>query len=63
MVNARTVESARIYHYSEIRAKEDSMKKKQEKWKQVVEHMKDGIGTVGSTRSPRKGKNRPEVAL
>ncbi|XP_056175426.1 uncharacterized protein LOC130140326 isoform X8 [Syzygium oleosum] len=44
--------------------KANIMKRKQEDWKQAVEHLNDN-GSVGSTRSPRKRKiyqeNLPEV--
>ncbi|XP_056175421.1 uncharacterized protein LOC130140326 isoform X3 [Syzygium oleosum] len=65
--NAKKVESASRKFITAMRLqrpKANIMKRKQEDWKQAVEHLNDN-GSVGSTRSPRKRKiyqeNLPEV--
>ncbi|XP_056175423.1 uncharacterized protein LOC130140326 isoform X5 [Syzygium oleosum] len=65
--NAKKVESASRKFITTMglqRPKANIMKRKQEDWKQAVEHLNDN-GSVGSTRSPRKRKiyqeNLPEV--
>ncbi|XP_056175425.1 uncharacterized protein LOC130140326 isoform X7 [Syzygium oleosum] len=65
LLSSRAISLLRNTNHDVDNAKKANiMKRKQEDWKQAVEHLNDN-GSVGSTRSPRKRKiyqeNLPEV--